>query len=151
LCITAVRMLTDLVRVREKEIPFADEILNRLSAFQIEPELNLIRLQHGAALKGALAEVLVRWSPADQALLRYQLEGLDHQRIADLLGVHRTSALRRLQRLHEILRRDLKEALCRMQGIHEDEVDSILFALRSRVLSALHSLPVALETAPQQD
>jgi RNA polymerase sigma-70 factor, ECF subfamily len=132
--VAAVRELLRLLGVSKREVGVGDEAVFDLLSPPGDPELaylrDLYRVEVSAGLRAAFAGI----SPRDRALLRYQVvEGLSIDRIGALYGVHRATAARWLERARAGILERTRAELRRRLGIAEDEVDSILRLVESRV------------------
>jgi RNA polymerase sigma-70 factor len=127
---TAMREAFALLSPR-REQPAGDRELLLPSA---DPALELMKQQYGASFKGALAGALAAL-PAEtrDVLRRYYIDGLGLEQIAALDGVAASTISRRLDKARRALETATREALAAALRIGDDEVDSILRLLDSRL------------------
>ena len=97
-------------------------------------ELSMLKGLHAAAFRTAVQEALRRLTPEQRAMLRfYTKDGLTIDQLAPMLGIHRATAARRLERAR-IDALDHTRAILREQhGLSESEARSLCIALGSEV------------------
>jgi len=127
----------ELIRVRDRgrrEVAVDDAgVFDRLAP-RDDAELSFVRRvtrdQVAAALRGALAGL----EPHDRALLRYYIvDGWSIDRVAELYGIHRATAARRLTAARGRLGERMRAELAATLDVESDEVDSIVRLVQSRV------------------
>jgi RNA polymerase sigma-70 factor (ECF subfamily) len=104
-------------------------------------ELDYIKAHDREAFVSAFRETLGTLPERERNLLRYQyVEALTPERIGRIYGVHRTTAIRWVAAALEHLLEGIRRALMRQLQISEDECDSLVRLVRSRLPVTLHSL-----------
>ena len=99
-----------------------------------DPAVELMKQQYGATFKQALAAALAKLPDATRATLRrYYIEGLGLEQIAALDGVAASTVSRRLEKARKELHDETRQALAASLRVGDDEVDSILRLLDSRL------------------
>ena len=99
-----------------------------------DPAVELMKQQYGAAFKHALAAALAKLSDSTRTTLRrYYLEGLGLEQIAALEGVVASTVSRRLEKARKELHDETRSALAAGLRVSDDEVDSIVRLLDSRL------------------
>lgn len=114
-----------------REVPAGDRELLLPSG---DPALEWMKQQYGAAFKQALAGAIAAL-PAEtrEVLHRYYIEGLGLEQIAAIAGVAASTISRRLDKARRALEAATRSALAAELRIADDEVDSILRLLDSRL------------------
>lgn len=107
-----------------------------------DPEARHLKERYLEMFRAALKQAWNSLGPERQLLLRYQLEdGLSVDDLARLLGVHRSTAARRLAAARDALavatRSQLKETL----GLADGDVESVMMLIHSRLGDAADALP----------
>lgn len=118
-----------------REVPAGDrEHAGATADPAADPAIELMKRRYGASFKRALAEAVARLPEATRAeLRRYYLEGLGLEQIAALEGVAASTVSRRLEKARRALYDDTRRALAASLRLADDEVDSILRVLDSRL------------------
>jgi RNA polymerase sigma-70 factor, ECF subfamily len=139
--VAAVRIAIDLKRdPHEARRVDSPSVIDEL-AEDSEPELQLLRTRHAAALADALRRAIGSITPEHRVILRmYFSQGLSTGHIASALRVDRSTAARRLTAAREAVyvetRRLLREAL----PLATDEFSSVARALHSQLDVSLTGL-----------
>ncbi|HKA86065.1 MAG TPA: hypothetical protein VKE22_00315 [Haliangiales bacterium] len=98
------------------------------------PELDYLRLRHRADVESAFHRVVAQLEPRAVLLLKlHYLDGLSLEAIADLYHVHRATAARWLAGSRQLLLDGTRRALRERLRLSEDELDSLLGFVRSRL------------------
>jgi RNA polymerase sigma-70 factor, ECF subfamily len=139
--VAATRELLHQLGRQRREIGDNDGLLDLFA--DADPELGYLRDLYREPCNQAFRAALALVPARQRSLLRYQLiDGLSIDEIGALHGVHRATAARWLARARdELLARVRSEVATRLQ-ITDDEVDSVLRLVKSR-------LEISLETALQ--
>jgi RNA polymerase sigma-70 factor (ECF subfamily) len=117
-----------------REVPADDRALGGYALPTADPAVELMKRRYGPSFKQALAEALARLPDATRAeLRRYYLEGLGLEQIAALEGVAASTVSRRLEKARRTLHEETRRALAVSLRVADDEVDSILRVLDSRL------------------
>lgn len=97
-------------------------------------ELRLLRERHAQDLRAAIEEALRRLSAEQRSILRLQAhDGLTIDQIAPMLGVHRATAARRLERARAAALEHTRAVLRERHGLSESEARSLCTALGTEV------------------
>jgi RNA polymerase sigma-70 factor (ECF subfamily) len=91
-----------------------------------DPDLVLIREKYGALFRDALAVALAALDDDDRELVRRVVAGTSPGELGTALGVHRTTALRRLDKARSVLRDGIKRELVQRLAIDRLAADSLL-------------------------
>jgi RNA polymerase sigma-70 factor (ECF subfamily) len=135
--VAATRMAIGARRKHRNET--ADEI-NVLSA-EPSPELDLLQRRFGAEFTAAFRSAFAALMPRDRALLRYHvIEQVGIDRIGAIYGVHRATAARWVAHARESLVDGVRRALQIRFGIGDDELDSVLRLVHSKLELSLRLL-----------
>jgi RNA polymerase sigma-70 factor (ECF subfamily) len=110
-----------------------------------DPQLRFIKAEHRAAFKQAFDAALAALEPDQRTILRLSvLDGLSHQQIARLRGVHQTTITRTIAAARASLLERTRSHLARHLKLGTRDVESVLRDLRSSLevsLGALLSRP----------
>ncbi len=99
-----------------------------------DPVLDHVKATYRDEFRTAFLEALAELAPTDRNLLRYQfIDGLASEAIAALYGVHRATISRWLVRSREVLLENTRVRLMTRLGASAEEVESILFLVRSQI------------------
>jgi RNA polymerase sigma-70 factor (ECF subfamily) len=116
-----------------REQPVGDR---ELAGFAIDgdPAVEIMKRQYGATFKQALADALAALPDATRVeLRRYYIEGLGLEQIAAIEGVAASTVSRRLEKARRALHDETRKTLASQLRVDNDEVDSILRLLESRL------------------
>jgi RNA polymerase sigma-70 factor (ECF subfamily) len=117
-----------------REVPVDDRKLGGYALPAADPAVELMKRRYGQSFKQALADALARLPDATRIeLRRYYLEGLGLEQIAALEGVAASTVSRRLEKARRTLHDETRRALAASLRVADDEVDSILRVLDSRL------------------
>lgn len=143
--VAAVRIAVSAQRKRHRET--ADEI--DLVAAERGPELDLLHQRFGAEFEAAFRATFEALSPRQRTLLRYQvIDRLGIDRIAAIYGVHRATAARWTAHAREALVDGVRQTLQARFRIGNEELDSLLRLLQSRLELSLRLLLTPTPQAP---
>tara|TARA_R110002073_G_scaffold74100_2_gene181080 strand:- start:75158 stop:75979 length:822 start_codon:yes stop_codon:yes gene_type:complete len=130
--VAASRTVIDLHRASQRGTRELQEQWAPLLDAHNDPELAVLRNRHGEVLTQALRAAWAALPADDRLLLGMQLhEDCGVQQIAQLYGIHRTSAARRLVAARSRLLDACREALCDSLGSSDETVESIIRAFAS--------------------
>ncbi len=91
------------------------------------PELALMRATLADKFKVALQDALATLTPRDRNLLRLHfVDGLSLEALGTMVGAHKSTISRRLQKLQEVLVAESRAALQRRYGIRARELSSAM-------------------------
>jgi RNA polymerase sigma-70 factor, ECF subfamily len=110
------------------------DIVRALLATTDDPELKVLKDQCRRAVGQAVERAVLAIDQRSRELLRYHLiEGLGCETIAPLYGVHRTTALRWLEKARAGLVTATRRELMRTLAVSADQVESVLRVVRSQL------------------
>jgi RNA polymerase sigma-70 factor (ECF subfamily) len=97
-------------------------------------ELSFLKARYRPAFAAALRESLAALAAPDQNLLRQRyIDGLSLEELGALTGVHRATALRRLERARQTLLADVRSRLRARLRLESEELESLLRLVASRI------------------
>jgi RNA polymerase sigma-70 factor (ECF subfamily) len=97
-------------------------------------ELAMLRDLHGGAFRAAVQSALRRLTVEQRTILRFHTkDGLSIDQIAPMLGIHRATAARRLERAREDALDHTRQILREQHGLSESEAASLCLALGDQV------------------
>ncbi|HSO31954.1 MAG TPA: sigma factor-like helix-turn-helix DNA-binding protein [Labilithrix sp.] len=97
-------------------------------------ELEVLRARHGEAFREAVQDALRRLTSEQRTLLRFHThDGLTIDQLAPMLGVHRATAARRLEKARSDAMEHTRAILRERSGLSESEARSLCIALASEV------------------
>lgn len=97
-------------------------------------EVELLRKRHGDTFRSAVQDALRRLGPEQRAILRFHvLDQLTIDQIAPMLGVHRATAARRLEKARSDALEHTKAILREQHGLTDSEAKSLCLALVNEV------------------
>ncbi len=97
-------------------------------------ELSFLKARYRPAFAEALRESLAALQASDQNLLRQRyIDGLSLEELGALAGVHRATALRRLERARQALLTDLRARILARLRLEPRELESLLRLVASRI------------------
>jgi RNA polymerase sigma-70 factor (ECF subfamily) len=134
--VVAMRQVRELARgrVATDDDALADAIADR------DPVIDILARAHGAAIRHMFREAVAALDAKQRHLLRLEiLDGVPHQRIAELHAVHRTTALRWLDDVRATLACDVRRRVKAELALGDDSAESLLRVLRSRIELSLAS------------
>jgi RNA polymerase sigma-70 factor, ECF subfamily len=118
----------------------ADDLLADPSTLA-DPELDHIRAHHGAEFRAAFASAVAGLAAESRRLLRqHHLHGLTLDALAQILGVHRVTAARRLAKARADLLEDTRRELVRRLKIDRGELDRAVALIMSRLELSMERL-----------
>lgn len=99
-----------------------------------DPELDHLRVHYQAEFKDAFEAAFQKLTKEQRLLLRLHSQGsLRGEDIAKMLGIDRSTAMRKLARAREVLFDATRDALMAKVGISSTEFDSIARAVKSQI------------------
>jgi RNA polymerase sigma-70 factor (ECF subfamily) len=117
-----------------RELAISDEELAARLPDGRDAELSYLKAHYRPAFAVALRESLDALAAADQNLLRQRyVDGLSLEELGSLHGVHRATALRRLERARLALIGDLRARLRERLKLDSGELESLLRLVASRI------------------
>lgn len=104
-------------------------------------ELDFIKSTYHASFKESFAEAVAGLQPEERTLLRMSaMHNLGIDEIGAVLHIHRATAARRLARAREELLAATRRSLCARLKVRDDEIDSVLGLIGSRMEVSLERL-----------
>lgn len=130
---TAMRTAMDLLSPA-REIAVSDEAIARFPLPDDDPAIELMKREYGARFQQALREALAELPRETRDALRlYYLEGLGVEQIGARYGIAASTVSRRLEKARRLLRDKTRAALARHLRVGDDELDSILRMIATRL------------------
>jgi RNA polymerase sigma-70 factor (ECF subfamily) len=119
---------------RNKRHDAPDDVALLLQPGKDGIELEILRARHADACRQAVHDALRRLTSEQRALLRYHTrDGLTIDQLAPMLGVHRATAARRLEKAREDALAHTRAILRERSGLSESEARSLCVALAKEV------------------
>ena len=119
---------------RVHELATADDELAARLPDGRDGELSFLKARYRPAFAAALRESLDALDAADQNLLRQRyVDGLSLEELGALQGVHRATALRRLERARQVLLRTCADGCQERLKLESGELESLLRLVASRI------------------
>ncbi len=107
-----------------------DAALADLAAGDSGPESWVLRRNGAEAFNRAFGKALAQLTAEDRAMLRLRfVDGLAIEDVGRALQIHRTTAMRRLEKLQQTLHSETRRALRQELGASESELDSMIRGL----------------------
>jgi len=132
--VIATREFVRVISKGRREVAVADSALFDQLSPASEPGLRYLRERYRGDVDLALRAALAGLSDDARALLRYSLiDGWNIDRIAELYGIHRSTAARRVSAAREELGDAIRTELAARLEVSTDEVDSVVRLVQSRV------------------
>lgn len=130
---TAVRLALNAGRGPSEAVVEDQELVDHLPDGR-DGELSFLKARYRPAFSAALRESLDALTATDQNLLRQRyVDGLSLEELGALHGVHRATALRRLERARQALLTDLRARLHARLKVESRELESLLRLVASRI------------------
>ena len=130
---TAMRTAMDLLSPA-REIAVSDEAIARFPLPDDDPAIELMKREYGASFKQALHEALAELPRETRHELRlYYIDGLGVEQIGAMYGIAASTVSRRLEKARRLLRDKTRAALARHLRVDDNELDSILRMIATRL------------------
>jgi RNA polymerase sigma-70 factor (ECF subfamily) len=139
--VTTVRLCLDAVKggAQHKREQGTDELV--AADLSDDLELDFIKQTYRAHFKAAFAKAVSRLDSTERTLLKLSaLHGLGIDELAALFHVHRATAARRVARARQSLLDHTRSALREALSVRDEELDSILGLIHSRLEVSLERL-----------
>ena len=118
-----------------------DERLTDVAAQQLGPDEALAHGRHRAALTAALKDAIASLDTESRVLLRLRfVDGNTLEEASRVLGVHRTTAMRKLEKAQADVLHAVREQLKARLGLRSKELDSLMRSLRPSLAERLSRL-----------
>jgi RNA polymerase sigma-70 factor (ECF subfamily) len=148
--IVAVRSAISMLRRQRTDSADVDEALADVLTDDVE--LAYVRAEHASDFKAAFHEALAALSEQDSAVLRlYVVDDLTIDDIGRLYGVHRATAARWVGRIRASLFEETRRRLAARLGLDEQEFESLVGVLLSRLEVSLTRVLSPQEPARSED
>jgi RNA polymerase sigma-70 factor (ECF subfamily) len=133
------------VRMKNRAARFASssEPLDREGpeAPTVGPERLYVERRYGPAFQAAFREALVALPDAPRELLRrYYVDGLTIDQLAEIHGIHRATAARRIDAARRLLFTDARRRASEQLRIPDEDINSLLYLVASRLELSLRHL-----------
>ena len=143
--VAALRTWLNLERETSRERGSSDDELARHATSDLE--LEFLKGTYRDSFHRAFLEVLSELPASERLVLKlHYLDRIGMEEIGRLLGVHRLTVLRRLERTRQLLAETTKERLASQLRLSGTEVESLLRLIQSRFDMSLRS---AFEASPE--
>jgi len=127
------RHVLDRLRSTRQALPDDSDVLLGL-ADQHDLELEVLKEQHRATFSSAFRTAVARLTPRQRNLLRqHYLDDLSLEDMGKLYRVHRSTSARWLKEAREDALRHLRDELVQLGALRENEIDSVMNLVRSRL------------------
>jgi RNA polymerase sigma-70 factor (ECF subfamily) len=142
----AMRSALELVAPR-REVPSTDETIGKVAGTAMDPELDAIRREYGAAFKRAIEDALRSLPEESRSLLkRYYFEGRTVEELGRADGIAVSSVSRRLAKARRLLSKKTREHLGNDRVGGAGEIDSMLRVVRTQLEITQRALATAGDT-----
>lgn len=132
--VVAVREALQAKRRSKHEIPTDEAVVVGPAQTAQSVEMRMLKDLHGPAFGKAVQDAMKRLTVEQRALLRFHVrDGLGIDQIAPMLGIHRATAARRLEKARSDVLEHVQAILRERHGMSESEVKSLCMALGTEV------------------
>jgi RNA polymerase sigma-70 factor (ECF subfamily) len=132
--VVAVREALQARRRSKKEIVSDEAVVVGSAPTVASLEMRMLKEMHGPAFGRAVQDAMRRLTVEQRALLRFHVrDGLGIDQIAPMLGIHRATAARRLEKARADVLEHVQAILRERHGLSESEVKSLCAALGNEV------------------
>jgi RNA polymerase sigma-70 factor (ECF subfamily) len=139
--VITIRCARDLHRATHPVSPLTEAIA--VASPKPDPELDYLKLRHGAEFRAALGEVLGSLEPRQRNLLKlYVLDGLTVEIIGGMFGVNRSTITRWLADIRGRIRDETHRLLRARLGVGDTDLDHLWGVIESRMDLSLRGLLV---------
>ena len=138
--VVATREVLRLVKRGKRDVMVGDERWFDAMCPAGDPEVGYLCRLFKSELSGAFQRAVAGLSDAHRALLRRQLDGITIDELAAELGIHRTSAARRLTAARAAVRESTRRELGTALGAAPADVDSLFHLISGRFDISLDEL-----------
>lgn len=136
--VLSVRVALNSKRAKDR---FVSELAAPNVRSEVDPELDLFRIEYKDELKAALEAAFSTLDEEQRSLLRLHASGAHRgEDIARMLGVDRSTAVRRLARARAQILETTKDLMMKKLGVSASEFDSIARAVYSQIELSLSRL-----------
>lgn len=141
--VVAARTAIDAVKggAQQRREHGVEDLAAAASAQVGDVDLDFLKRDYQSTFKEAFAEAIGELPPEERTLLRMSaLRGMGIDEIGTVFHVHRATAARRLARVRESLLLATRAKLCARLSVRDDEIDSVLGLIESRMEVSLERL-----------
>jgi RNA polymerase sigma-70 factor (ECF subfamily) len=139
--VIATRELVRVINQGRRGLAVLDEAVLNLASPTDDPALAYLRERYRSDVDAAMRAALIGLADEERALLRYSLiDGWTVDRIGALYGVHRATAARRVAAARAAFATAIRSELAGRLAIPDDEVDSIIRLVQSRIDASIERL-----------
>ena len=125
--VVAVREALQVLRGTKRDVASEAEVIGTTAA---SVDMQLLRDMHGPSFMEAVEEAIGRLTADQRAILRFHAKnGLSIDQIAPMLGIHRATAARRLEKARADVLEHTKAVLRERHGLSDSEARSLCLAL----------------------
>jgi RNA polymerase sigma-70 factor (ECF subfamily) len=130
--VAVVRQAQELVRKRHGRVEVDDDVLDEMPASTHDPELAYLKKLYREEFNRAFTTAVATLDARDRTLLRYSLvDGVTIDRLAEMYGIHRSTAARQVAKAREALVRSTQDELRNALSVDVETLDSILRLVES--------------------
>ena len=141
--VVAARTAIDAVKggAQQRREHGVEDLAAAASAQVGDVDLDFLKRDYQSSFKEAFSEAISELPPEERTLLRMSaLRGMGIDEIGTVFHVHRATAARRLARVRESLLLATRAKLCAKLSVRDDEIDSVLGLIESRMEVSLERL-----------
>ncbi len=139
--VIATRELVRVINQGRRGVAVLDEAVLNLASPMDDPALTYLRERYRSDVDAAMRSALAGLADGERALLRYSLiDGWTVDRIGALYGVHRATAARRVAAARAAFAAAIRSELAGRLAIPDEEVDSIIRLVQSRIDASIERL-----------
>lgn len=139
--VVAVRAAISMLRKEKRHLPGAGGDLRDLPGAAIDPELSFLKAHYRAAFKRAFEAAVRSLGSRERNVLRlHLLGGMTLEQVARMYGMHRATVIRSLAKVRKHLYGETHRRMRRELEVGQDELESIMHLVRSRLDVSLGGL-----------
>lgn len=125
--VVAVREALQVVRATKRDVTSDAEVIGTSAA---SVDMKMLKDMHGPSFVKAVNDAIARLTADQRTILRFHArDGLTIDQIAPMLGIHRATAARRLERARADVLEHTKAVLREKHGLSDSEARSLCMAL----------------------
>jgi RNA polymerase sigma-70 factor, ECF subfamily len=137
----ASRLWVDQKRQERPTVALDEDLAADLPISRSDPELSLLRQEYRKHFKAAFTQALRELTPAQRNVLRlHVVEGLSFEKLGQLHGVHRSTALRWVNAAQVQLLDRVRALLSETLGLRRSQLDSLMRVATSQLEVSLSPL-----------
>lgn len=130
------RTLVDLIRERDPAVESQNDGEGPLAlpTPDDDPELQYLKRKYRSEIKDSFEQAALTLSAEDRNALReYYVHGLNIDQIAELRGIHRSTAARRVSSARDAVLKATRRVLMERTGLGRDELESLVRLVESQM------------------